>query len=175
MRVERLVEEALAVAAGSGRTRCRRRSRPFTPSRLTPQRRIGDRSSGCTTCCCAPIPRRSSSSIARWRSRCATVRRLGLALIDDDSRARRADRVLPRALGARGSVSSAWSHAMTRSRRIERALSLTRQEPERRFLERRLRALSRWNPVESAFSASSQFRKARPGLDATTRESCFSY
>ena len=37
--------------------------------------RLGARSSASTTCCCAPSPRRWSSSIARSRWRCATAPR----------------------------------------------------------------------------------------------------
>ena len=58
-----------------------------------------------------------------------------------DSRPRRSRRLPPRAFGAGRSVPSAGTNRPTRARRTTRALALTRQEPERRFLEKRLRDL----------------------------------
>ena len=64
----------------------------------------------------------------------------GLALIDAHPRPRRPGRLSPGALGAGRSVPPAGRAAEARAA-YERALALTRQEPERRFLERRLAEL----------------------------------
>ena len=66
----------------------------------------------------------------------------GLELIDAHPVARRSEGLPPRALGARRSVSPAWTDCRSARSRTERALSLVQQEPERRFLERRLRECS---------------------------------
>ena len=96
--------------ARSGRIRCRPRLPRSMPRRPTRPRPTGRRSSGCTTCCCEPIRRRSSSSIARPRSRCATVPKPGLALIDAIPRARRSRRLPPRAFGASGPAAPPRPH-----------------------------------------------------------------
>ena len=64
----------------------------------------------------------------------------GLALIDAIlARGDLSTTTSPR--GARRPVPAAWADGRTRARSYERALALTRQEPERRFLERRLAEL----------------------------------
>ncbi len=106
-----------------------------------PPTRIGRRSSACTTCCCGRTRRPSSRSIARLPWPCVTGRR-------PDSRSstrswRAASSATTNSPTRPGPTAAAGSAAWPRpARRTQRALALARQEPERRFLERRLRELS---------------------------------
>ena len=112
-----------------------------TPRRRRRPRPTGARSSGCTTCCCALEP----SPVVELNRAVAVAMRdgpaAGLALVDamlergelaDYHLAHAARADLCRRLGKTGEARASY----------ERALALTQQEPERRFLERRLAELS---------------------------------
>ena len=128
--------------AGAARPLCpagrdRRASRNGTHRRTRP---TGPRSPASTTCCSPASQRRWSPSTARWQLPSATDRQAGLALIDailaagdlaDYQPAHAARAELLRRLGRTAEARAAY----------EQALALTKQEPERRFLNRRLAAL----------------------------------
>ena len=135
-----LVERALG-GGPPAPTPCRRPSPPCTPTPAAPPTRIGRRSSACTTCCCAADP---SPVVALNRAAAVAMRdgpAAGLALVDA---------ILARGeLGDYQFAHSARADCCRRLGRVaearasyQRALSLARQEPERRFLERRLNELS---------------------------------
>ena len=126
---------------GSGRTRCRRRSRRCMPRRRRRRPPTGRRSSGCTTCCCAVEP----SPVVELNRAVAVAMRdgpaAGLALIDAIlARGELADYHLAHA--ARADLCRRLGRIAEARASYERALALARQEPERRFLERRLAELS---------------------------------
>ena len=103
-----------------------------------PRRRpTGTRSSASTTSCWAVDP----SPVIELNRAVAIAMRdgpaAGLALIDADSGARRPCRLPAGARRARRTVPAPRANGGC-ARSFERALALTRQEPERRFLERRL-------------------------------------
>jgi RNA polymerase sigma-70 factor (ECF subfamily) len=95
---------------------------------------------GSTTRSCGWSPPLSSSSIARSRSRCATDPRAGLALVDAIlARDELVDYHLAHA--ARADLCRRLERYADARTAYGRAIALTRQEPERRFLERRLAGL----------------------------------
>ena len=124
----------------SGPTRCRRRSPPFTPRRATARRPTGRRSSGSTTSCCALDP----SPVVELNRAAAIAMRdgpaAGLALIDAIlARGDLADYHL--AFSARADLCRRLGRTADAIAAYERALALTTQLPERRFIERRLAEL----------------------------------
>ena len=133
---------------GSARTRFRRRSRRCTPRRRRRRRPTGPRSSGSTTCWRAADP----SPVIELNRAVAVAMRdgpaAGLALIDAILDARRSDGLPPRARRARRLCRRLGQTADARAS-YERALALTRQEPERRFLERRLAEIAAVKPPMS--------------------------
>ena len=124
--------------SGSARTRFRRRLPPCMPRRRPRRRPTGTRSSGSTTCWRADDPspvdraesRRGGGDARRPGRRPGADRRHpGREASCADYRLAHAARAdLCRRLGQDADARASY----------ERALALTRQEPERRFLERRL-------------------------------------
>ena len=137
-----LVQRALGRRVRSVLTPSRQRSPPCTPMQPPPQLRIGVRSSPCTICWLraepSPVIELNRAVAVAMRDGPAT----GLKLIDAIlargdlenyhlAHAARAD--LCRRLGQTGAARVSY----------QRALGLTQQAPERRFLERRLEELKK--------------------------------
>ena len=119
---------------------------------------LGARSSGCTTCCCEPDP----SPVIELNRAVAVAMRdgpaAGLALIDAIlERGDLADYRLAHA--ARAELCRRLGRTAEARASYERALALTRQEPERRFLERRLAELSTLSRI--AHGSCCRFRAPR--------------
>ena len=128
---------------GADRRDPRRRAR----GRATP---TGPASSRSTICCCAPSPDRSPNSTAPWPSPCATVRRPGCALIDPLADGPLATYRFAHAAQGRPAA-PARPRRTKRATAYARALELTAQAAERRFIEKRLRrTLARPAPASPA-------------------------
>ena len=87
-------------------------------------------------------PRRWSSSTARPRSRCATGPQAGLDADRRDTGAGRARRLSTWPTPRGPSCAGGWDGQPRRRASYQRALELTRQEPVRRYLQRRIDELS---------------------------------
>ncbi len=127
--------------AASARTRCRRRSPRSTPRQPTSPPPTGRRSWRCTTCCMQMTP----SPIVELNRAVAVAMRdgpaAGLALVDAIlERGDLADYHL--AHSARADLCRRLGRVEEARPSYERALELTQQGPEQRFLERRLRELA---------------------------------
>ena len=134
-----LVERALRVAAlralhaAGGDRRGARRGRDAPRHRLGADRRALRRAAACR-----PVAGRRAEP--RRRGRDARRPAAGLALIDAILARGDLRRLPPRALGARRSVPAAGTNRR-RARVLPAGAGADQQEPERRFLERRLREL----------------------------------
>ena len=117
-------------AAGRDRRRARRGGRPSRPP-------TGRRSSRSTTCCARSRRRRWSSSTGRWRSRWRTGPAAGLALLDELAGDQRLAgyHLLP---AARADLLSRLGRGAEAAAAYRQALALVGNEPERRFLRRRI-------------------------------------